>query len=113
MIFNWCSNCSYLALFGGLIAGSITSTRFAVLGKVTGISGIFNKSISHKFDDDHFDRIYKTLFIIGILSGGYLSSLYFEPAFEDWSGVPISRLIVSGLLVGFGTVLGDLFLFSF
>lgn len=58
------------------------------------------------------DQITFTYYLTGVILGGSLCSVLFPNAFEDWTGVPLSRIVIGGLLVGFGTRLGNFFCHS-
>ena len=72
-------------------------------GKITGISGIF-AGILKPVKDDTF---WKVCFLAGLLVGGVLLRLFLPHAFDF--GVVRSRgvLALAGILVGFGTRLGN------
>jgi uncharacterized membrane protein YedE/YeeE len=78
-----------------------------IVGKVTGISGIFSKTVSLKKNDNLWDRMLALAFTIGLIVGGAIVQAFFELSIDDWSSLPLPRLIVGGLLVGYGTVTGN------
>ena len=90
------------SLLGGLLIGTSVSIMLFWNGKVAGISGI----IGGMFRKDTQDLPWRALFLLGLLSGGYL--LGSTQLAHDM--VPLDRsyqsIIVAGLLVGFGTRLG-------
>ena len=99
---TWQSNSSVLALLGGILIGGVAVTRLALVGKITGISGILNGSSIYKLDKVPYEeRVAKILFVLGISFGGLGCYYLFPQAFLDWSTVPIERIIVGGFLVGF------------
>ena len=105
---TWQSNSSVLALLGGILIGGVAVTRLALVGKITGISGILNGSSIYKVDKVPYEeRAAKILFVLGISFGGLGCYYLFPQAFLDWSTVPIERIIVGGFLVGFGSAVGN------
>jgi uncharacterized membrane protein YedE/YeeE len=87
-------------LVGGLLIGITATIYLLSIGKVVGISGILSQLLFNK------ERLLPFLFIVGLLIGGSAYGVLTEQtvAFpEDRSPL---LLIVSGLLVGYGTRLG-------
>ena len=108
MSVTWQNNSSLLALLGGMLVGSVAATRLALIGKITGISGIVNGSSIYKLDKLPFEeRVGKVLFVCGLSLGGLLCYYLLPQAFLDWSSVPLERPIVGGFLVGFGSAIGN------
>lgn len=93
----------WTALAGGLLIGGGATGLLATTGRIAGISGIF-------FDlaRARGDRLWRLLFLAGMVAGaGVLfhqaPTLQFAPRTE----FPLVTLVVAGLLVGFGTRLGN------
>ena len=95
------------AVYGGLMLGFVASTRYAVFGKITGVSGFLSSLIKPR--PDYFtDKRFIELLIIGsYLMVGRLTLLYFPLSFDDWSNLPYERLIIGAFLIGYGTSLGN------
>ncbi|MCW4631791.1 MULTISPECIES: YeeE/YedE family protein [Marinomonas] len=93
MIFN--------PLVGGLLIGITTVIYLLSLGKVIGISGILSQLLFSK------ERFLPFLFIVGLIIGGSAYGVFTEQtvAFPETRSPLI--LIISGLLVGYGTRLGS------
>lgn len=90
------------SLIGGLLIGFSTLLLIRWLGKVAGISSIVGQLWSSKPDD----RGWRLAFVIGLLVSPLLYQLFSPlPAMQIEAGLPL--LILSGLLVGFGTRLGS------
>ncbi|MBC7467018.1 MAG: YeeE/YedE family protein [Bdellovibrio sp.] len=93
-----------LALVGGALIGLAVSVMLLFNGRVTGISGIFYGAVVKPVQNDKTWRWY---FIFGLLIGGLILQFFYPTAFslglkeESWT------VVVAGLLVGFGTVLGN------
>jgi len=89
------------ALAGGLLIGAAALGLLALSGRVAGVSGIVGGLLPpHRGDLD-----WRLAYLAGLLAGGLL--LHAMGALPD--AVPASRatLVVGGLLVGFGTRLGN------
>lgn len=90
------------ALIGGLTIGLSTSVLLLFKGRVFGISGIVGGIIKPMTGD----VLWRIAILAGLISGGLLVYLFYPEAFPSNSGTSTWRLIVAGLLVGFGTQLG-------
>jgi hypothetical protein len=88
-------------LVGGLLIGMATVIYLLSLGKVIGISGILSQLLFSK------ERLLPFLFIAGLIIGGSAYGVLTEQtvAFPETRSPLL--LIVSGLLVGYGTRLGS------
>ena len=90
------------ALIGGALIGLAATLLYAGLGRIAGISGLLNQAIEQRGD-----RGWRIAFLLSLMLG---SALWFAfgvgvPAPRD--DFPLGWLIASGLLVGFGTRLGN------
>ena len=65
---------------------------------MTGISGFLKNLISVNAPLKNPSRTSSFLFISGMVCGGGVASKYLNAAFEDWSTLPIARLVMGGLL---------------
>ena len=89
-------------LIGGLLIGCSACCLMFCLGRVAGISGITARLFS-SFD---LDSLWRWFFIIGLLFGVLVfSKVVNEPDISINSSSLL--LIIAGLLVGFGTRLGN------
>lgn len=89
------------ALFGGLLIGLASAILIVGIGKIMGMSGILKSSLASlpKFS-------WQLAFVIGMAITTWLYSLIVGfPELE--MGQPLWKIIVAGLLVGFGTRLGS------
>jgi uncharacterized membrane protein YedE/YeeE len=95
-------NAMLLALGGGALIGLSATMLLAMDGKVLGVSGIVGGLIDHKLKD----RPWRWSFVLGLLLVGILAQ---KLAPESLGSTPVSpfAVIVAGLLVGFGTRLGN------
>ena len=105
----WQSNSVLLAFVGGLLVGIVVLTRYLVVGKITGISGFLSRSIKPTPPFPNWsDRLTQNLsYVGGLVCAGGISHAFLPECFEDWSSLPTARLVIGGVLVGFGTVLGS------
>src|SRR5690606_37739449 len=88
---------------GGVMIGLSVSLLMAAGGRIAGISGILGGAIHAS----PRERSWRLSFIAGLLTGGILLGRVSPALFEASRGVPWWRLIVAGLLVGYGTRLGS------
>ncbi|MGR5094410.1 YeeE/YedE family protein [Vibrio maritimus] len=90
------------SLLGGMLLGVSATLLLLFNGKIAGISGIVGRIYKAKTGDTSW----RVLFVLGMVLGGVLSAkwLGIEPA-EMVVSTPL--VIVSGLLVGIGTKLGN------
>ena len=93
-----------LALLGGALIGISVSLMLWWNGRVTGISGIVYAAAIKPVKDD---LDWRWSFIAGMLGGGLLLHLIYPKAFDGSLPTANWTLVVGGLLVGFGTVLGN------
>ena len=92
---------------GGITGGALIGVAAVLLllfnGRIAGISGIVGGIFT---DNSYAERIWRAVFVVGIICGAALYSLMFgAPNIQLQSNTPI--LIIAGLLVGFGTRLGS------
>lgn len=89
------------SLIGGLLIGFSTLLLIRWLGQIAGISGI----VGQLWSTGAADRLWRLAFVTGLLLAPLLYTLFAPlPAMEITTST--SWLIVSGLLVGFGSRLG-------
>ena len=91
------------ALFGGGLIGLSAVLLLKFNGRIAGISGIVNGALTMQSGD----RLWRLLFILGLVIGGYLYQVATAQPLVSREGFPMGLLIVAGLLVGFGTRLGS------
>ena len=88
------------ALIGGALIGLAATWLFASLGRIAGISGIFNSAV-----DEREGRGWRLAFLLGLIAGaGAWFAVTGAPGRDNF---PLPWLIVAGLLVGFGTRWGS------
>ncbi|WP_160061090.1 YeeE/YedE family protein [Psychromonas sp. L1A2] len=91
----------WTSLMGGALLGLSATLLMLFSGKVAGISGILNGLLTPKKGD----FLWRLFFIIGMASSILLLSP-FSIELPELSGQPLV-FIIAGLLVGFGTRLGN------
>lgn len=91
------------ALLGGVIIGGAVSLMLLLNGRVTGISGIINGTLTPVKGDTGW----RVLFVLGLVLGGFALRLIEPDAFSGQLETGLGSTIVAGLLVGFGTVMGS------
>ncbi len=92
------------SLSGGVLIGVAAALLLWLTGHVAGISGIIGRVLFAIKKSD--ELMWRVLFLIGLVVGAklYYSGFAAAPAGRDH--FPAWLLILSGLLVGFGTSLG-------
>jgi uncharacterized protein len=92
------------ALIGGLMIGAASSLLWLGIGRLAGLSGIMGRALQGA---DGIERTWRILFLIGLPAGAGLAFLL---GWAKWPSAPPDRfglIIISGLLVGFGSRLGS------
>lgn len=91
------------SLFGGILIGLSASAMLLLTGKITGMSGIFAGVLRPAKGD----TLWKACFLAGLLAGGLVLRLFVPRAFDFGVVRSWDVLALAGLLVGFGTRLGN------
>ena len=91
------------SLIGGLIIGGAVSLLLIGRGQIAGISGIFGNVITGSLGDG----AWRLAFIAGLLLSPALLFVFTHEWVHANIGLGMPGLIVAGLLVGFGTQLGN------
>lgn len=91
------------ALIGGILIGLSASAMLLLEGRIAGISGI----CAGVLNPAKGDTAWKSSFLAGLLAGGILLRIFRPSAFDFGVIRPYGMLLVAGLLVGFGTRLGN------
>ncbi len=92
------------ALIGGAVIGVAVSVMLIFNGRVTGISGILGGLLIPKKSDISW----RLLFVLGLISGGFLLKFIHPQSFQSQTGsMTLLDYALAGLLVGFGTLLGN------
>jgi hypothetical protein len=91
------------ALAGGLTIGVASSFMLIFSGRIAGISGIVGGLIPPTSGDSDW----RFTFLLGLLIGGVALRLVYPAAFPTEISTSTLGLVAAGLLVGFGTRLGN------
>ena len=92
------------ALAGGALIGASASLMLYLDGKLAGISSILGNLLPGARGDG---ATWRGWFVLGLVAGGAVMTLASPRAFST-AGLPgTAALIVAGLLVGFGTRMGN------
>lgn len=91
------------SLCGGILIGVSASAMLLLQGKIAGISGIFAGILKPARDD----ILWKLWFVAGLIAGGILLRIFLPGAYDFGEVRSYPVLVVAGLLVGFGTRLGN------
>ncbi|HEX5305472.1 MAG TPA: YeeE/YedE thiosulfate transporter family protein [Dyella sp.] len=92
-----------LSLLGGVLIGGAAVLLMAGLGRITGISGI----ASGVFIGNRGDRGWRVAFVVGLIAGPLLLSLFGQDRGIGAPQVGLPLMALAGLLVGIGTRLGS------
>ena len=90
------------ALVGGLLIGTAATLTLWSSGRIAGISGILAGSLFRTGQE----AIWRGLFLCGLLLGGATYSLFNGGLEIEAEATPLMT-ILAGLLVGFGTRMGN------
>ena len=93
-----------LALVGGLLIGLSASLLLASHGKIAGISGIAGGLFSKPSSED---TLWRVSFLLGLVIVGAGLAMARPEMFRVDVKLTTPSLVVAGLLVGFGTRLGN------
>jgi len=91
------------AALGGVLIGLAAVVFMASLGRIAGISGILGGLIA----SPRGSWSWRLAFLIGLLLTSLATWRLMPDAFVPREGFPLPLLILAGLLVGFGTSLGN------
>lgn len=88
------------ALIGGALIGLAATLLYAGIGRIAGVSGILNSAMEQRDE-----RGWRIAFLLGlVMSAGAVLAWR---GVAEREGFPPAALLVAGLLVGFGTRLGN------
>lgn len=90
------------SLLGGLTLGVLASSKFAITGRILGISGIVRGIVKGSA------QAWRVAFVMGLVAGGIALRFLLPTAFEVLpAAYSTQRAIVAGLLIGVGTAMGS------
>jgi len=90
------------ALIGGALIGLSATLLLLFNGRIAGVSGI----LSGIFVQPAGDRLWRLMFVVGMIVSGALYQFVGPGGFENYTKVSLSVLVVGAFLVGFGTRMG-------
>ena len=93
----------WTALAGGVLIGLSATLLLWLNGRVAGVSGILNGVLFPK----RHDVAWRLLFLGGLVAASGATMAFFPGAPEPRADFPRLGLVVAGLLVGFGTRMGN------
>lgn len=91
----------FYSLLGGCLIGVAVTLLLLFNGRVAGVSGILASSLGKP----SIDNLWRWMFVLGLLGGGFLMSALRPDLFVNNSGRSLTSTLVAGLLVGYGTVM--------
>jgi uncharacterized protein len=91
------------SLLGGALIGLSASLFLLTHGRVAGISGLYGGLLRQPSPD----RALQLAFLVGLLLAGGAVRMVYPAAFESAWSATLPVALVAGLLVGFGTQLGN------
>ena len=93
-----------VAAAGGLLIGTAAALFLLLTGKIAGISGL--AAVASGVSRSGTSRAQAVAFVLGLpIGAGLIGAFIRTPEVEVTSSIPM--LIIAGLLVGFGTRLGN------
>lgn len=98
MIANWPA-----ALGGGILIGLASTLLLWTCGRIAGISGIVDGVLRPRAGD----TLWRVAFLAGLIAAAGAYMLLVPGAPQPRTDFPHGPLVVAGLLVGFGTRLGN------
>ena len=90
------------AFAGGALIGLSAALLMLFQGRVAGVSGLIGAFLRNPVKVQ-----WQTLFLVGLVAGGFLARYAMPGAFPESIPVELAYLIPAGFLVGFGTRLGS------
>lgn len=92
-----------VAFAGGTLIGLAAVLLMLALGRIAGIAGI----VGGLAGADSGGRGWRLAFIIGLIAGPFAAALFGAPLPEITVKASVPVILVAGLLVGFGSRLGN------
>ncbi len=91
------------ALAGGMLIGVAATILLLLNGRIAGVSGMVNGVLL----PTRGDVAWRVLFLLGLVAGGGIYLSLVPGAYTPRTGFPVPALVIAGLLVGFGTRMGN------
>jgi len=90
-------------LIGGALIGLAAAMLMLLTGRLAGVSGIFGGILTAR----HSDRAWRIAFIAGLITAALIAPLFGAPSAARPAASGLVLFAIAGLLVGFGTRLGN------
>ena len=103
IVIDWSSFTPFASLFGGVLIGLSAVFLMLINGRIAGVSGLVSRILVYKNINKN---LWVFVFFVGLLIGPIFYSLLVGPIKSN-SVVDAPWLILAGLLVGFGTFVGN------
>lgn len=94
---------TFSAVLGGLLIGAAAVFMLATSGRIAGISGIVGGLVAPRRDD----LDWRVTFFAGLLAGGLVLRVLSPGTLPEGLSASTPVVLAAGLLVGFGTRLGN------
>jgi len=91
------------SLVGGILIGVSASLLLLSHGRIAGITGVVAETLRFR----RGDLAWRVLFLVGLVGAGALLVLASPASFQGQAQRSAGWLVIAGLLVGFGTRLGN------
>lgn len=91
------------ALAGGVLIGVVATLLLWLTGRIAGISGILGGVVMPRSGD----VAWRAAFLLGLIGAGAAWLWWVPGAFTPRQGFPPLLLVIAGVLVGFGTRMGN------
>lgn len=89
------------ALLGGALIGASATAVWALHGRIAGVSGIMDRALGAPAREP-----WRVAFLVGLVAVGLLVAVL-SPGSVGHAAVSSSAVVLAGVLVGFGTRLGN------
>lgn len=96
------------SLVGGALIGLAASVLLLFHGRIAGIAGILGETL--RGEGTRGEGVYRGAFLVGLLASGLVLRLVYPAAFVaagSTSTVGLGLVAIAGVLVGYGTRLGN------
>ncbi len=103
IVIDWSSFTPFPSLVGGFLIGLSAVLLMLTNGRIAGVSGLISRILVYKNINKN---LWVFTFFIGLLIGPIFYSFLTGPIKSN-SVADVPRLILAGLLVGFGTFIGN------
>jgi len=103
IVIDWSSFTPFASLFGGVLIGLSAVLLMLINGRIAGVSGLVSRILGYKNINKN---LWVFVFFVGMLIGPIFYSFLTGPIKSN-SVVDAPWLILAGLLVGFGTFIGN------